>query len=92
MKNRLPDMNYEEAEKLIEHTDYMFMAVQMPGNKINKADAAAFFWEGYRCAQKREHNDLPQEPEQEKPSGPQPIFEMDGYGAQRFVGYTEDKR
>ena len=21
-----------------------------------------------------------------------PIFEMDGYGAQRFVGYTEDKR
>ena len=22
----------------------------------------------------------------------QPIFEMDGYGAQRFVGYTEDKR
>lgn len=54
----LPDMNFEEAEKLIEHTDYMFMAVQMPGNEISKADAAAFFCEGYRYAQKmlREHN------------------------------------
>ena len=30
------------------------------------------------------------EPEQEKPSGPQPIFEMDGYGAQRFVGFKEE--
>jgi len=49
----LPDMDYEEAERLIERTDFMFMAVQMPGNKINKADAAAFFLEGYTYAQKQ---------------------------------------
>jgi hypothetical protein len=30
------------------------------------------------------------EPEQEKPSGPQPIFEMDGVGAQRLVGFKDE--
>ena len=50
---KLPDISYAEAERLTERTDYMFMAVQMPGNDINKADAAAFFLEGYTYAQKQ---------------------------------------
>ena len=30
--------------------------------------------------------------EEHMPKKEQPVFEMDGVGAQRFVGYTEDKR
>lgn len=50
--NTLPEMSLEEAEKLWQQTEYAFEAVEIPGNEINSADAAAFFLEGYEYARR----------------------------------------
>jgi hypothetical protein len=49
----LPDMTYEEAEQLLERTDYAFAATHQDENPINGPDAAAFFLEGYLYAKER---------------------------------------
>ena len=51
----LPDMTYEEAEKLWEETDYAFEATHQDENPINGPDASAVFLEGYLYARKRLH-------------------------------------
>ena len=50
---RLPDMTYDEAERLWLGTDYACEATHQDENPIHGPDAAAFFLEGYLCAQKR---------------------------------------
>lgn len=50
---QLPDMTYEEAEKLWEATDYACEATHQDENPINSGDATAFFLEGYLYARKR---------------------------------------
>jgi hypothetical protein len=52
----LPDMIYEEAEKLWEETDYAFEATHQEENPIHGPDATAFFLEGYLYARKRLHD------------------------------------
>jgi len=49
----LPDMTFEEAEKLWEETDYAFDATHQDKYPIHGPDAAAFFLEGYLYARKR---------------------------------------
>ena len=51
----LPDMIYEEAEKLWEETDYACEATHQDENPIHGPDATAFFLEGYLYARKRLH-------------------------------------
>jgi len=48
----LPDINIDKAEELAWQTDYACFAVEADGNEINKADAGAFFLEGYNYAKK----------------------------------------
>lgn len=48
----LPDLDIDKAEELAMETDYACFAVEEDGNEINKADAGAFFLEGYLYAQK----------------------------------------
>jgi len=48
----LPDMTFEEAEKLWEETDYACEATHQDENPINGGDATAFFLEGYLYARK----------------------------------------
>lgn len=45
-------MTLDEAEKLAMETDYAVFAVETDDNKINIADAGAFFLEGYEYAKK----------------------------------------
>jgi hypothetical protein len=45
-------LTIDEAEKLAMETDYAVFACEPEGNEINKADAAAFFLEGYEYAVK----------------------------------------
>lgn len=46
----LPDLDIDKAEELAWETDYACFAVEEDGNEINKADAGAFFLEGYNYA------------------------------------------
>jgi hypothetical protein len=46
----LPDLDIDKAEELAWKTDYACFAVEEDGNEINKADAGAFFLEGYNYA------------------------------------------
>ena len=48
----LPPMTLEQAEEWWPRTCYGQDAVEMPGNEINTADAAAFFLEGYDHAKR----------------------------------------
>jgi hypothetical protein len=48
----LPPITLEKAEELWQRSDYGQGAVEMPGNEINTADAAAFFLEGYEYARR----------------------------------------
>ena len=45
-----PDIDIDKAEELAWKTDYACFAVEEDGNVINKADAGAFFLEGYYYA------------------------------------------
>jgi len=49
----LPDLSYDEAERLWPETDYAFDATHQDENPITGADATAFFLEGYRYARER---------------------------------------
>ena len=49
----LPPLSLADAEHLWQRSDYGQDAVEMPGSKINSADAAAFFQEGYNYARRR---------------------------------------
>lgn len=53
IKERMPDINIEEAEKMAKATDYACFAVESPGNPINFADAASFFFEGWYACRSR---------------------------------------
>jgi len=46
-------MELKEAEELAMRTDYAVFAVEEEGTEINKADAGAFFLEGYEYAKKQ---------------------------------------
>ena len=48
----LPDLTYDEAEKLWPETEYALEATHQDENSINGPDATAFFLEGYLYAQK----------------------------------------
>ena len=43
-------LTIDEAEELAMETDYAVFASEPKGNEINKADAGAFFLEGYNYA------------------------------------------
>jgi hypothetical protein len=43
-------LTIDEAEELAMETDYAAFASEPAGNEINKADAGAFFLEGYQYA------------------------------------------
>lgn len=51
----LPDLDTDKAEELAMETDYACFAVEADGNEINKADAGAFFLEGYNYAKNNLH-------------------------------------
>jgi hypothetical protein len=48
----LPPITLEQAEELWQRSDYGQDAVEMLGNEINTADAAAFFLEGCEYARR----------------------------------------
>jgi hypothetical protein len=50
MEVSLDNLDIDKAEELAWKTDYACDAVEDEGNKINKADAGAFFLEGYNYA------------------------------------------
>jgi hypothetical protein len=47
---KVPDIDIDKAEELAWETDYACFAIEEKGNEINKADAGAFFLEGYNYA------------------------------------------
>lgn len=51
-KTELPAMTLDQASELSKRSPYGQDAVETKGNKINTADAAAFFLEGYEYARK----------------------------------------
>lgn len=51
-KIALPAMTLDQASELWKRSPYGQDAVETTGNKINTADAAAFFLEGYEYARK----------------------------------------
>ena len=50
--DHLPPITLEKAEEMWPQSNYGQDAVEMPGNEINTADAAAFFLEGYEYARR----------------------------------------
>ena len=51
---RMPSkMTFEKAEIAAKETDYACFAVEPGGNKINFADAAAFYLEGWNACRSR---------------------------------------
>jgi hypothetical protein len=52
MKKEKINLSLDEAEELAMQTNYAVFAVEYPGTEINKADAGAFFLEGFYYAKK----------------------------------------
>ncbi len=50
---KIPNMTFEEADKLWRETNYALYAAEQDCNPINAGDATAFFLEGYEYAQKQ---------------------------------------
>lgn len=58
IKEQNAEIDLNQAEELAMKTDYAVFAVEEKGNEINKADAGAFFLEGYGFAVKLKRNGI----------------------------------
>ena len=52
IKEILPDLTLDDADKFWPNTEYAFLATHQDINPINGGDAAAFFCEGYYYARR----------------------------------------